>query len=68
MGRHLTAYLVTNDLCSKVRVVDKVPPVTGWLNKEHMVGPSAHATCCYTTCCVRIRSKPVATEHVVLVR
>ena len=37
MGRHLTTFLVTNQLCSKVRVVDKVPPATAWLNEEHKV-------------------------------
>jgi nucleoside-diphosphate-sugar epimerase len=35
VGRHLTAYLVANKLCSKVRVVDKVPPTTAWLNAKH---------------------------------
>lgn len=34
IGRHLTTFLVSNQLCSKVRVVDKVPPITGWLNEE----------------------------------
>lgn len=37
VGRHLTTFLVTNQLCSKVRVVDKVPPATAWLNEEHKV-------------------------------
>ena len=40
VGRHLTAYLINQKLASKVRVVDKVPPATGWLNKEHSVSPS----------------------------
>lgn len=35
VGRHLTTYLVSKQLCSKVRVVDKVPPATAWLNEEH---------------------------------
>lgn len=35
IGRHLTCYLVENDLTSKIRVVDKVPPTTGWLNARH---------------------------------
>ena len=37
MGRHLTTYLVSNKLASKIRVADKVPPATGWLNAEHAV-------------------------------
>ena len=39
MGRHLTSFLVNQKLASKVRVVDKVPPATGWLNAEHSVSP-----------------------------
>ncbi|KAL5468720.1 hypothetical protein EMCRGX_G029830 [Ephydatia muelleri] len=35
VGRNLTSYLVKNELVSKVRVVDKVPPATGWLNEDH---------------------------------
>jgi nucleoside-diphosphate-sugar epimerase len=35
VGRHLTTFLVSNGLCSLVRVVDKVPPATAWLNAEH---------------------------------
>ena len=37
VGRHLTTYLVSNKLASKIRVADKVPPATGWLNTEHAV-------------------------------
>ncbi|XP_065886114.1 uncharacterized protein [Dysidea avara] len=37
IGRHLTCFLVENDLTSKIRVVDKVPPTTGWLNERHKV-------------------------------
>ena len=37
VGRHLATYLVSNQLCSKVRVVDKVPPATAWLSQEHKV-------------------------------
>lgn len=35
VGRHLTTFLVKGQLCSKLRVVDKVPPAIGWLNEEH---------------------------------
>ncbi|XP_035212900.1 dTDP-glucose 4,6-dehydratase-like [Stegodyphus dumicola] len=35
IGRHLVDYLISNNLVSKVRVVDKVPPQTAWLNKHH---------------------------------
>lgn len=35
IGRHLAEYLVSNNLVSKVRIVDKVPPQTAWLNKHH---------------------------------
>ena len=38
IGRHLTALLVKERLASKIRVVDKAPPSTGWLNAEHKVG------------------------------
>ncbi|KAI8503068.1 hypothetical protein Bbelb_188890 [Branchiostoma belcheri] len=31
IGRNLAEYLVSNELASKVRVVDKVPPATAWL-------------------------------------
>ena len=37
VGRHLTSYLVKNQLTSKIRVVDKVPPGMGWLNEDHRV-------------------------------
>ena len=37
VGRHFTAFLINQKLASKVRVVDKVPPATGWLNAEHYV-------------------------------
>ena len=42
VGRHLTAFLINQKLASKVRVVDKVPPATGWLNAEHAVSQAAN--------------------------
>lgn len=35
VGRHLVAYLIENSLVQKVRVVDKMPPQTAWLNEHH---------------------------------
>ncbi|XP_034940864.1 uncharacterized protein [Chelonus insularis] len=35
IGRNLAAYLIENELVSFVRLVDKVPPQTAWLNKYH---------------------------------
>jgi nucleoside-diphosphate-sugar epimerase len=35
IGRNLVQYLIENDLVSAVRVVDKVPPQTAWLNNRH---------------------------------
>ncbi|EDO44998.1 predicted protein [Nematostella vectensis] len=35
VGRNLVCYLVDNELCSKIRAVDKVPPQTAWLNERH---------------------------------
>ncbi|XP_041355409.1 dTDP-D-glucose 4,6-dehydratase-like [Gigantopelta aegis] len=35
IGRNLVHYLVQNELVSKVRVVDKVPPLMAWLNANH---------------------------------
>ncbi|XP_076672863.1 3 beta-hydroxysteroid dehydrogenase/Delta 5--_4-isomerase [Andrena cerasifolii] len=35
IGRNLVEYLLDNDLVSFVRVVDKVPPQTAWLNAKH---------------------------------
>ncbi|KAF3428246.1 hypothetical protein E2986_07938 [Frieseomelitta varia] len=35
IGRNLVEYLLDNDLVSFVRVVDKVPPQTAWLNTKH---------------------------------
>ncbi|CAL1300957.1 unnamed protein product [Larinioides sclopetarius] len=35
IGRHLVDYLISNNLVSKVRVVDKVPPQIAWMNKHH---------------------------------
>ncbi|XP_022196147.2 uncharacterized protein LOC111053520 [Nilaparvata lugens] len=35
IGRNLVAHLVSNDLISYLRVVDKVPPQTAWLSKRH---------------------------------
>eukprot|EP01156_Anaeramoeba_ignava_P017909 Anaeramoba_ignava/a90304_707.p1 GENE.a90304_707~~a90304_707.p1 ORF type:complete len:366 (-),score=129.85 a90304_707:96-1193(-) len=34
IGRNLVKYLVENDLCSKIRVIDKVLPVTAYFSKE----------------------------------
>lgn len=35
IGRSLVEYLISNDLVSTVRVIDKVPPQIAWLNKQH---------------------------------
>lgn len=35
VGRSLVAYLIENDLVSKVRVADKIPPQTAWFNEHH---------------------------------
>ncbi|XP_003395101.1 uncharacterized protein LOC100644395 [Bombus terrestris] len=35
IGRNLVEYLLDNDLVSFIRVVDKVPPQTAWLNTKH---------------------------------
>ncbi|XP_033226607.1 uncharacterized protein LOC117179076 isoform X2 [Belonocnema kinseyi] len=35
IGRNLVEYLVDNELVSFLRVVDKVPPQTAWLNAKH---------------------------------
>ncbi|XP_054280656.1 uncharacterized protein LOC128998511 [Macrosteles quadrilineatus] len=35
IGRNILDFLVTNQLVSKVRIVDKTPPQTAWLNKHH---------------------------------
>eukprot|EP00794_Sanderia_malayensis_P018877 gene18877-20777_t len=35
VGRNLVAYLVENNLAKKIRVADKVPPQTAWLNENH---------------------------------
>ncbi|XP_046683949.1 uncharacterized protein LOC124369863 isoform X2 [Homalodisca vitripennis] len=35
IGRNLVEYLITNELVSRLRVVDKVPPQIAWLNKRH---------------------------------
>lgn len=37
IGRNFVQFLVDHSLTSKIRVVDKVPPATGWLNEEHKV-------------------------------
>ncbi|XP_075231048.1 uncharacterized protein LOC142329952 isoform X2 [Lycorma delicatula] len=37
IGRNMVSYLISNDLASLVRVVDKVPPQTAWLSKRHQV-------------------------------
>ncbi|XP_069102711.1 uncharacterized protein [Argopecten irradians] len=35
IGRHLVTHLIKNDLVSKIRVADKVPPQMAWLNAQH---------------------------------
>lgn len=35
VGRNLVAYLISHNLTSKIRVVDKVPPQVAWLNDTH---------------------------------
>ncbi|KAJ8675158.1 hypothetical protein QAD02_010944 [Eretmocerus hayati] len=35
IGRNLVEYLIDNELVSYLRVVDKVPPQTAWLNSKH---------------------------------
>lgn len=35
IGRHLVKHIVDNKLASKVCVVDKVPPIAGWMNEQH---------------------------------
>jgi nucleoside-diphosphate-sugar epimerase len=35
IGRNLTAYLVENNLCSKIRVVDKMIPIISYCSEEH---------------------------------
>ncbi|KAJ1520859.1 hypothetical protein ONE63_003946 [Megalurothrips usitatus] len=35
IGRNFVTYVIENDLVSHVRVVDKVPPQTAWLNSHH---------------------------------
>ncbi|XP_011502100.1 PREDICTED: uncharacterized protein LOC105365589 [Ceratosolen solmsi marchali] len=35
IGRNLVEYLIENELVSYLRVVDKVPPQTAWLNTKH---------------------------------
>lgn len=37
VGRHLTTLLVENSMASFIRVADKAPPATGWLNARHKV-------------------------------
>lgn len=37
VGRNLLSYLISNDLVSYVRIVDKVPPQVAWLCPEHQV-------------------------------
>ena len=37
IGRNLVQFLIDHSLTSKIRVVDKVPPATGWLNEGHKV-------------------------------
>ncbi|XP_063226526.1 uncharacterized protein LOC134533146 [Bacillus rossius redtenbacheri] len=35
IGRNLVDYLISNDLARAVRIVDKTPPQTAWLNTKH---------------------------------
>ncbi|KAL8566462.1 hypothetical protein ACOMHN_015098 [Nucella lapillus] len=37
IGRNFVQYLVNNDLASKIRVADKVPPQMAWMNPPHLV-------------------------------
>jgi len=41
VGRHLTTYIVESQLASHVRLVDKAPPATGWLNEKHKVNTAS---------------------------
>lgn len=41
IGRNLIHYLVSNNLASKVRVADKVPPPMAWMNPLHLSAFSA---------------------------
>lgn len=35
MGRNLVSYLISNELVSSLRIVDKVPPQVAWLSARH---------------------------------
>ncbi|XP_011311708.1 uncharacterized protein [Fopius arisanus] len=35
IGRNLVSYLIENELVSFLRIIDKVPPQTAWLNHKH---------------------------------
>lgn len=35
IGRNLASFLISQDLVSFIRIVDKVPPQIAWLNKNH---------------------------------
>lgn len=35
IGRHLTDYLISNELVEELRIIDKTPPVMGWMNEKH---------------------------------
>lgn len=35
VGRNLVSYLLSNNLVSAIRVIDKVPPQVAWLNSKH---------------------------------
>lgn len=35
IGRNLVSYLISNELVSSLRIVDKVPPQVAWLSDNH---------------------------------
>jgi len=35
IGRHLVEYLTRENLCERIKVVDKVPPELSWMNETH---------------------------------
>lgn len=35
IGRNLVSYLISNELVSSLRIVDKVPPQVAWLSDKH---------------------------------
>ena len=45
VGRNLVQYLLDNELVSHIRVADKVPPITAWLNDKQKVSQSVIEGC-----------------------